>query len=111
MTLAEQLERLARIVPGVAGYQDRERARDADKAVTAKQPSYSLIAGPRPELHGCYYDVEDAILLGRFVRAVDAAGAGFTVTRVTLTWFPFATDRHELIDPFSGLALPANPLL
>ncbi len=33
MTLADTLERLARVVPGVAGYQDRERARDADKAV------------------------------------------------------------------------------
>ncbi len=33
MTLADTLERLARLVPGVAGYHDRERARDADRAV------------------------------------------------------------------------------
>ena len=33
MQFAKQLERLARILPGVAGYQDRESARDTDKAV------------------------------------------------------------------------------
>ena len=31
MTTAEQLERLVRILPGVAGYQDREKARETDK--------------------------------------------------------------------------------
>lgn len=31
--VASLLEKLSRIVPGVAGYQDRERRRDADKAV------------------------------------------------------------------------------
>jgi hypothetical protein len=33
MPLAEKLERLARRVPGVAGYQDREKSRDTDRAV------------------------------------------------------------------------------
>ena len=33
MTVAEKLERLARLVPGVAGYQDRERARETDRAL------------------------------------------------------------------------------
>ncbi len=33
MQFAKQLERLIRILPGVAGYQDRESARDTDKAV------------------------------------------------------------------------------
>ncbi|MFQ5896896.1 MAG: hypothetical protein ACE5JN_01430 [Candidatus Methylomirabilia bacterium] len=33
MSLAQKLERLARIVPGVAGYQDRGRSRDTDKAI------------------------------------------------------------------------------
>ena len=31
VTVASQLERLARIIPGVAGYQDRENARATDK--------------------------------------------------------------------------------
>jgi hypothetical protein len=33
MGLAQKLERLVRIVPGVAGYQDKETARDTDKTV------------------------------------------------------------------------------
>jgi hypothetical protein len=33
VSLATQIERLARLVPGVAGYLDRERARDTDKRV------------------------------------------------------------------------------
>jgi hypothetical protein len=33
MSLAQRLEQLARIVPGVAGYQDAEHARDTDKNV------------------------------------------------------------------------------
>jgi hypothetical protein len=33
VTVASRLERLARFVPGVAGYQDRERARATDKQV------------------------------------------------------------------------------
>lgn len=36
MTLAYRLERLARLVPGIGGYQDREAARDSDKAVRVK---------------------------------------------------------------------------
>ena len=33
---AELLEKITRIIPGIAGYQDRERRRDADKAVRMK---------------------------------------------------------------------------
>jgi hypothetical protein len=33
VTVAERLEALGRLVPGVAGYLDRERSRDTDKAV------------------------------------------------------------------------------
>jgi hypothetical protein len=33
MSLAEKLEQLARKVPGVAGYQDKEAARETDKSV------------------------------------------------------------------------------
>ncbi|MGD0886808.1 MAG: hypothetical protein ABSA46_18360 [Thermodesulfovibrionales bacterium] len=36
MDFREKLERLARIVPGIAGYQDREKSRDTDKAVRIK---------------------------------------------------------------------------
>ena len=33
MSLAEKMERLARLVPGVAGYQDKEKSRDTDKSI------------------------------------------------------------------------------
>lgn len=36
MSLIEHLKQLARLVPGIAGYQDRDRARDTDKAVRMK---------------------------------------------------------------------------
>lgn len=32
-TLAKKLEKLARIIPGIAGYQDREKMRDSDKRI------------------------------------------------------------------------------
>jgi len=36
MSLAEKFQRLVRIIPGVAGYQDSEAARETDKAVRMK---------------------------------------------------------------------------
>jgi hypothetical protein len=36
MSLAEKLERLARHLPGVAGYQDQESSRDTDKLVRTR---------------------------------------------------------------------------
>jgi hypothetical protein len=39
MGLAEKLERLVRIIPGIGGYQDRETSRDTDKLVRLKLSS------------------------------------------------------------------------
>jgi hypothetical protein len=50
MGLAEKLERLVRIVPGVGGYQDNESARQTDKAVRVKLSS---------ELDGINLDLEN----------------------------------------------------
>lgn len=36
MSVAQKLERLARIIPGVAGYQDREASRETDKFIRLK---------------------------------------------------------------------------
>jgi len=33
MSLSEKVERLARMVPGVSGYQDKESSRDTDKNI------------------------------------------------------------------------------
>lgn len=36
MSVAEQLERLARLIPGVGGYQDKESSRDTDKTIRTR---------------------------------------------------------------------------
>jgi len=36
MSVAEKLEKIARLVPGVAGYQDKEKSRVTDKTVRAR---------------------------------------------------------------------------
>ncbi len=49
MGFAEKIERLARIVPGIGGYQDRETSRDTDKSVRLKLSS---------EIEGLKLDIE-----------------------------------------------------
>jgi hypothetical protein len=49
MALSDAMKKLARILPGIAGYQDRETLRDTDKAVRMK------LAG---ELEGIRLSVE-----------------------------------------------------
>lgn len=39
MSLAQKLERLARLVPGIAGYHDKETSRDTDKTVRLRLAS------------------------------------------------------------------------
>ena len=39
MSLAQKLERLVRIIPGVAGYQDKETSRDTDKTIRLRLTS------------------------------------------------------------------------
>jgi hypothetical protein len=50
VSLAERLEALGRLVPGVAGYLDRERSRDTDKAV--RERIASGLAGVKRDLEG-----------------------------------------------------------
>jgi len=94
---------------------------DLARTISLMQPSYSLLEGERPELHGCYYDQEDAVTLAQFTRAsliprnLEGIKAlqkdEFALTGATLTWFPFRQEPHSLRDPFLGLALPTNLLL
>lgn len=51
MDLAEKLERLVRIIPGVGGYQDREASRDTDKSVRLRLSS---------EIEGLKLEIEKA---------------------------------------------------
>jgi DNA-directed RNA polymerase subunit RPC12/RpoP len=87
---------------------------DLAARLTAKPPVYRAWTGERPAVHGCFYDVEDALLLARFAAAgrqrtpggVKAAAEdepAFAGAR--LTWIPFARESRSLRDPSTGLAL------
>lgn len=94
---------------------------DLARTISLMQPSYSLLEGERPELYGCYYDQDDAVMLAQFTRAsliprnLEGIKAlqkdEFTLTGATLTWFPFEIHGNSLVDPFTGLHLPQNLLL
>ncbi len=88
MSLADKLERLARIVPGVTGYQDREHSRDTDKGVRLRlcaelealrreleQDKRALIdardLGPLPALDGL------AAKLDKLGKTIEYAGRGY----------------------------------
>ncbi|MFQ5896894.1 MAG: hypothetical protein ACE5JN_01420 [Candidatus Methylomirabilia bacterium] len=89
--------------------------------ISKRQPSYVVLAGERPDLHGCYYDLEDAILLAQFTYAGltsrklggmrSSPNSKLPMTGGTLTWFPFKLEGNALRDPFTGTALPQNLLL
>jgi DNA-directed RNA polymerase subunit RPC12/RpoP len=85
-----------------------------------KQPVYTLSSEKIPELYGGYFDPDDASALARFIAAgLDApdvrALEAFRPESVragepTLTWIPFRVMPHSLIEPATGMALPANLL-
>jgi hypothetical protein len=80
---------------------------DLARNFSRAQPAYDLAAGPRPALHGCHYDAEDAMLLARFALAgLDPHAGAPAVRGATLTWFPFRREQRALVDPFTRLALP-----
>jgi LSD1 subclass zinc finger protein len=89
--------------------------------LSRQQPSYSVLYEKRPEVHGCYYDHEDAAMLAQFIHVGLAPKRlevinllqeeRFSVTDSTLTWFPFKIQGNSLLDPFTGLSLPQHLLL
>jgi hypothetical protein len=95
-------------------YRRLKALHDLAVRLTTKPPVYRAWAGERPAVHGCFYDVEDAVLLARFAAAgrqrtpgrVKAAAEdepGFAGAR--LTWIPFAQESRSLRDPSTGFAL------
>ncbi len=172
MSLSEKVVRLARMVPGVSGYQDKESSRDTDKnirlrvateleqlkylpfwvletktdengpaklflpafryrqlkflsdlaiRISRQQPSYTVLTEKLPEVEGCYYDQEDAVMLAQFSQVGMAPRPqekikalqedNFSMTDATLTWFPYEINGIYLIDPFTGHRLMRNLLL
>jgi DNA-directed RNA polymerase subunit RPC12/RpoP len=102
-------------------YRRLKHLNDLAMHISRKQPSYSALNGERPEMHGCYYDQEDAVTLAQFINM----GLAFkrvenervfqeeklSVTQTELTWFPFKVQGHSLTDPFTNQPLFQNLLL
>ena len=67
--------------------------------ISRKQPSYSVLTENLPEVQGCFYDQEDAVMLAQFsqvgmaprplekIKAIQENN--FSMTDATLTWFPY----------------------
>jgi hypothetical protein len=94
---------------------------DLTRNLFRKQPCYSVLDGERPDVHGCYYDQEDATMLARFIHVeLDSKRSGsvkafeeaeFSVTSTNLVWFPFKVQGQSLTDPFTSQSLFQNLLL
>ena len=89
MTTAAKLERLVRILPGVAGYQDRERARETDKQLRMRlgdelkrlsMPTDSAIRCP-PPLHGRTYLLYARLRISIVPSVVLRRASGFSPVR------------------------------
>ena len=100
-------------------YRRLKALQDLTARFSAKPPAYEAWIGERPAGHGCFYDVEDAVLLARFTAAgrrrapaaVKAAAKdepGFQGAR--LVWIPFRREGGSLLDPVAGLALQGGML-
>ena len=94
--------------------------KDLAQALTQKQPEYSPITGPTPDLHGCFYDQEDAVKLAQMTyvgmssrkqEAIEAMEENpLKITGLSLTWLPFRERGLSLIEPSTGFAIPRNLL-
>jgi DNA-directed RNA polymerase subunit RPC12/RpoP len=100
-------------------YRRLKALQDLAVRFSAKPPTYELWTGERPRVQGCFYDVEDAILLARFTaagrrrtpNAVKAAAKDEPVFQgARLAWIPFRREGQALLDPFAGLALQGGLL-
>ncbi len=88
--------------------------------ISRKQRSYSVLTENLPEVQGCFYDQEDAVMLAQFsqvgmaprplekIKAIQENN--FSMTDATLTWFPYEVNGNYLIDPFTGHRLTKNLL-
>jgi LSD1 subclass zinc finger protein len=86
---------------------------DLARNLLKAQPRYAVSGEERPELHGCYYDLNDARALAAFVEhAPGAPGVPEpTLSAATLTYMPFSIEGRSLVEPFTRTELPASLLL
>ncbi len=91
---------------------------DLARRLTANELVYTWLEGEKPELHSCFYDLEDAIRLGRFIykgsgqtRRRQDLPAQLDFSRAALVWMPFNRKGREVSDPWTNYHLPHHLLV
>lgn len=102
-------------------YRRLKYLKDLGKRLSGQPRHYSVLEGKAPELHGCFYDRDDAVRLAQLTyvdmelalhRQIDKKlEQHFTVSGISLVWFPFTHQTTSLIDPFMGWAVPQSGLI
>lgn len=94
---------------------------DLARDMSRRERSYAVRRRDRFQLHGCYYDRDDALGLAELAYAGLSSFPERTLQRLeeeplsfsstTLTWMPFQPEGRSLRDPFSRRAISAALLL
>jgi LSD1 subclass zinc finger protein len=94
---------------------------DLARRMSARQCPYGISSEPPPDLHGCFYDHDDAVRLARFIYNELTATtkrlhgqplpSQIDFIRATLTWVPFTQTHRELADPWTAYHLPRHLLV
>jgi ribosomal protein L37AE/L43A len=100
-------------------YRRLKRLVDLATRLTLQQPPYRVMTGPKPALHGCFYDAHDAIRLAQFTHVglmrkspqhLNLAQPP-AFARGRLTWVPFRHQGRDLVDPWTNFPLPRHLLI
>lgn len=101
-------------------YMRLKKLNNLARALTKTQPEFKILGGEPPELHGCFYDQEDALKLAQMAhvglakdhqKAIHEMEDGrLNISDTTLTWLPYHSRGLSLIDPLTGFSLPRNLL-
>jgi LSD1 subclass zinc finger protein len=94
---------------------------DLTRDLSRREWSYDATDAGECELHGCYYDQDDAARLAEIAypglaldvdRAIEELAASpLAFAEHSLTWFPFRREAGALRDPFTGRAVDERLLL
>ena len=95
-------------------YRRLKRLVDLARRLSTGQLHYGISSESPPDLHGCFYDHDDAVRLARFLSRESATPkdrSQIDFARATLTWVPFAQTQRELADPWTAYHLPRHLLV
>jgi LSD1 subclass zinc finger protein len=94
---------------------------DLARRLSTRPFPYGISSEPPRDLHGCFYDPDDAVRLARFIYTEFTATAKrlhghplpapIDFARATLTWVPFTQTRREVADPWTAYHLPRHLLV